>query len=304
MIYQKPTRYINPLTDFGFKKLFFNEDNKELLVDFLNAILPRKDRIKTLEYRPTEILGEHEDDRKAVFDILCTNSKGEYFIVEMQQVGQQYFIDRSIFYAARVLVGQAKKGKWNYRLKGVYFIGILNFSLPHNNPESETPCVRSVHLAYEETNERFSDKMRFIFVELPTFTKGEAELKTDEDCWLYSLRNLPKLDSRPETITGAIFDKLYNEAELNQLTTTEMQTYNKSLLKSSEARSIANYAREESRKESLAEGKKIGEEIGVIKGEQKSKLQIALNCLKEGMSVEQIRRITGLDKKEILELQP
>ena len=92
-------RYINPLTDFGFKKLFGTEVNKELLIDFLNEILPDK-KIKNLSYSSEENQGLTELDRKAIFDLYCIGNNGERFIVEMQKAKQNYFKDRSIFYAS------------------------------------------------------------------------------------------------------------------------------------------------------------------------------------------------------------
>ncbi len=64
-------KYINPFTDFGFKKLFGSEPNKDLLIDFLNQVLPVKHKVKDLSYARTEQLGNSETDRKAIFDLYC-----------------------------------------------------------------------------------------------------------------------------------------------------------------------------------------------------------------------------------------
>jgi len=120
-------RYINPLTDFGFKRLFGTEPNKRLLIDFLNVILPTQHRVKDLTYRSSENLGNTPLDRKAVFDLYCQSEKGEKFIVEMQKAKHNYFKDRSIYYASFPIQDQAEKGDWNYKLDPVYTIGILDF---------------------------------------------------------------------------------------------------------------------------------------------------------------------------------
>jgi predicted transposase/invertase (TIGR01784 family) len=120
--------FINPFTDFGFKKLFGTEFNKELLIDFLNQVLGDRERIQDLTYLNTENLGSTAADRKAIFDLYCENEKEERFIIELQNVKQQYFKDRSIFYSTFPIQSQAPKGKdWDYYLKAVYTIGILNF---------------------------------------------------------------------------------------------------------------------------------------------------------------------------------
>ena len=92
-------RYINPYTDFGFKKLFGTEMNKDLLISFLNALFQDEQVIKDVKYLNSEKLGEGYGDRKAIFDVYCENEDGEKFIVEMKKVEQRYFKDRSVFYS-------------------------------------------------------------------------------------------------------------------------------------------------------------------------------------------------------------
>ena len=129
-------RYVNFYTDFAFKKLFGTEANKDLLISFLNALLDGKEEIKDLTFLNSEHLGTTELDRKAVFDVYCENEKGEKFLIEMQKAEQQFFKDRSIFYSTFPIREQAKRGNtWDYRLKSVYTIGILNFSFDDTDPE-------------------------------------------------------------------------------------------------------------------------------------------------------------------------
>lgn len=92
-------KYINPFTDFGFKKIFGEEANKDLLMDFLNELVPDRGRITDLTYLKNEQLGVSPVDRKAVFDLYCQTDSGERFIVEIQKAKQKYFKDRSIYYA-------------------------------------------------------------------------------------------------------------------------------------------------------------------------------------------------------------
>ena len=84
-------RFVNPHTDFGFKKLFGTELNKELLISFLNALLPEREQIMDVTYLNTEHLSDQPVERRAVFDVYCTNEKGECFLVEMQRGEQQFF---------------------------------------------------------------------------------------------------------------------------------------------------------------------------------------------------------------------
>ena len=125
---EKHSRFINPFTDFGFKKLFGTEFNKDLLIDFLNQVLDHREQIKDLTYLNAEHQGRSNDDRKAIFDVYCENEQGEKFIIEVQNVYQEFFKDRSVFYATFPIQAQATKGKkWDYHLKAVYAVGLLNF---------------------------------------------------------------------------------------------------------------------------------------------------------------------------------
>ncbi|KEO75629.1 Rpn family recombination-promoting nuclease/putative transposase, partial [Anditalea andensis] len=114
-------KYINPFTDYGFKKLFGEEPNKDLLLDFLNVLLKDQEgEIKELNYMKSEYLGTGEMDRKAIFDLYCENEKGEKFIVELQKTKQNFFKDRTVYYATFPIREQAKRADWNYELKAVY----------------------------------------------------------------------------------------------------------------------------------------------------------------------------------------
>ena len=120
-------KYINPFTDFGFKKIFGEEASKELLIDFLNALIPQANKIIDLKFKNTEHLGLREADRYAIFDIYCENEKGEKFIVELQKAKQSYFKDRTLFYATFPIQEQAKQNDWDFKLKAVYTVAILDF---------------------------------------------------------------------------------------------------------------------------------------------------------------------------------
>ena len=113
-------KYINPFTDFGFKKIFGEEAGKPLLIDFLNALLPQQNKIADLNFKNTEQPGQTDADRRAVYDIYCENENGEKFIVELQKAKQNYFNERTIYYSTFPIREQAEKGGWNYNLKAVY----------------------------------------------------------------------------------------------------------------------------------------------------------------------------------------
>ncbi|MDR3338886.1 MAG: Rpn family recombination-promoting nuclease/putative transposase, partial [Candidatus Symbiothrix sp.] len=222
--------YVNPLTDFGFNRVFAQEENKDLLIHFLNTILEQEKHITDIEYLPENQFGYLEKERKAVFDIFCKNKDGERFIVEMQRARQEYFVDRSLFYSAFPILKQAPKGKWNFQLKAVYTVAILDFVLFDEEKDDMEYYLEKISLTRERTKKKYSDKLNLIFVELPKFTKKETELRTDADYWLYSLKHAGQLNLQPAEIRGTIFDKLFETLQINLLTEGEMETYEKSVL--------------------------------------------------------------------------
>ncbi len=282
-------KYIDPFTDFGFKKLFGNESNKDLLIDFLNQVLADREQVRDLTYLNAENLGETEWDRRAVFDLYCENERGEKFIIEMQNVSQRFFRERSIFYASCSLREQAPKGKgWDFNLSAVYTIGVLNFSLPGGDPGR---YVREVQLMDIRTFEVLYEKLTFIYLELPKFRKTEEQLVTHFDKWLYVLNNLPALQEIPATLREGIFVKLFNQAEIAKLSPEDMRTYEQSLKVYRDNQNTMDYAIE------TAEEK--GMQKGLQKGLQMAMVKVAREMKSDGFSFEKIARFTGLTREEI-----
>ncbi|MCB0522775.1 MAG: Rpn family recombination-promoting nuclease/putative transposase [Lewinellaceae bacterium] len=283
-------RYINPLTDFGFKKLFGTEPNKVLLIDFLNQVLPDR-KIKDLTYASNEKMGRSEMDRKAIFDLYCTGVDGEKFIVEMQKAKQNFFKDRSVFYASFPIQEQEKKSEWDYKLEPVYFVGILDFIFDDHKHEEEL-----LHLV-ELKNQRcevFYEKLKFIYIELPKFQKSEEELETHFDKWLYVFTHLYQLTDRPKKLQERIFARLFEAAEIARFAPEERKAYEDSLKYYRDMKNVVDTAKEEG----LVEGM----EKGIEKGMEKKSIEIARQMKTEGFSDEQIARLTGLTSNEIRDL--
>jgi len=243
-------KYINPLTDFGFKKLFGTEPNKILLIDFLNQILPDR-KINDLTYASTENQGQTELDRKAIFDLYCIGENGERFIVEMQKAKQNYFKDRSVFYASFPIQSQAKRNVWDYKLDPVYSIGILDFIFDDHKEEEE--LLHIVELK-NQRGEVFYDKLKFIYIELPKFQKEEADLKTHFDKWLYVFTHLSKLQNRPKKLQERVFKRLFEQAEIAKFTPKEKEAYEESLKYYRDIKNVVDTSREEGRVEGIEQG--------------------------------------------------
>lgn len=285
------SRYINPFTDFGFKKLFGTEINKDILIDFLNTILPEEATIKNLTYLPTEQLGDGAFQRKAIFDVYCENERGEKFIVEMQKAEQDYFKDRSIFYSTFPIRDQAKRGQeWNFELKAVYTVGVLDFIFDHS-PLDDEVVHHEVQLFDKQTNRVFYDKLTYVYLELPKFRKTEAELETNFDRWMYLLNHMQVLDRCPVSLQTKIFEKAFRTAEIAKYNPSEQRTYEESL---KVYRDLINVVKTAERK-----GLQQGLEQGKIEGKKAEQLLIAANLKKQGVASEIIAQCTGLSIEEI-----
>ncbi|RQP08857.1 MAG: Rpn family recombination-promoting nuclease/putative transposase [Parapedobacter sp.] len=285
----KPTigTYIDPLTDFAFKKLFGSEPNKDLLIDFLNGVFRGRKLIVDLVYNKNEHPGETVNEGGAIFDLTCTGNDGEQFIIEVQRGKQGNFKQRAIFYTSRLVSEQAPKGRrseWAYDVKEVYLIALLeDFSLDAGNDQE---FLHDICLSNRETGKVFYEGLGYIFIELIKFVKTEAELDTDLNRWLYVLKNMSSMDKIPVYLRKPIFEKLFNIAEYSNLTKEEKTMYDTSLKRKWDNKAVLDYAVNEAAKEA----------------KQTEKMEIAREMKKDGISVEQIAKFTKLSIEEIEKL--
>jgi predicted transposase/invertase (TIGR01784 family) len=288
-------RYINPFTDFGFKKLFGTEPNKDLLMDFLNQILPQKHQIKELTYTPNEHLGNSQQDRKAIFDLYCTSEQGDKFIVEIQKAKQNYFKERSVYYSTFPIQEQAKKGEWDFQLTAIYTVGILDFVFAEDKEEQK---VLHVVQLKDQDDEVFYDKLTYIYLEMPNFNKEEEELETHFDKWLYVFKNLHRLHRIPKKLQEKIFQKLFKEAEIAKFSKQEFESYNNSLKYYRDITNVTNTAFQDGEKKGREEGREEGKEEGI----KQRNIEIVRKAVAENISISTIMILTGLNEKEILEI--
>ena len=303
MVEQKHERYVNPYTDFGFKKLFGTELNKELLISLLNALFDRSAQqspneprqvVKDLKYLPTEKL-EAFGMRRAVFDVYCEGENGEKFIVEMQKASQDFFRDRSVFYSAFPIIEQGKAGAdWDFHLNNVYTIGILNFVFPGD--EYDKDCFHhEVKLMDVEDKHVFYDKLTYVYLEMPKFKKTEDELVSMYDKWLFVLKNLTRLMERPVALQERVFTRLFEQAEIARFTPDETRIYEESLKHYRDMRNVVNSAERRGREEGREEGRREGRE----EGRKDAKYEAAGKMKAKGFASADIAEITGLTTEEI-----
>jgi len=278
------SKYIDPFTDFGFKHIFGNEENKDLLISFLNDLLDIDDAIVDIRYRNLEKLGLSIIDRRAIFDVYCTDEKGSNFIVELQRSKQKYFKDRSVYYTSFPIQEQSKKGSWDYRLEKVFFVGILEFSMDNDNDDFLT----TVQLFNKKTKEVFYDKLTYYYIEMPKFKKQEEELSTHLEYWIWYLNNLAKIDEIPQKLKeDKVIKKAFDVAKFLALSKDKQLAYQIDLKAKLDYQNVLNYAKEYAKEEGIKEGIK------------KRNIEIAKNLLLAKVDIETIMKSTGLSIEDI-----
>ena len=304
---QTEERYISLLTDFGFKRIFGSDINKDLLIDFLNSLFNGEQVVKNVTYLNSEHVGDVYAERKAIFDVYCENEHGEKFIVEMQNAYQTYFKDRSLYYATFPIREQAPKGdNWNFKLQHVYVVALLNYDM-NEEAFSHESINHDVGLLDKQTHKVFNNKLTFKYVEIARFNKDINELETNFDKWLYVLRNLSRLDNQPTYLRNEVFNRLFSQAEIARFDKKELKAYEDSLKAYRDIKNSLDTAKEEGRAEGRAEGLAEGRAEGLAEGRaeghaegaSEKALAIARELLAMNMSIDNIKKVTGLTDDEI-----
>ena len=312
-------RYINPFTDWGFKRLFGQEFSKDLLINFLNDLFEGEFQIKDVTFKDKEQLGDTNDLRGCIFDIYCVTDDDKHFIVEMQNRWVPFFVNRSIYYASKAFVAQRKKFDEAgvrtailYQFVPVYVVCIMNF-MPK---EHEVTKFRTdVALREKSSDLVFSDKLRFIYLSLPFFNKSEEECVTGFEKWIYVLKYMEVLERLPFTAQKKIFDHLAKLADVRCLSSEEQEKYDESIKAADdyysglygsyvegEEKGIAK-GRAEGIAKGRAEGIAKGRAEGMAKGMAKEKLDTAYRLLSMGLSEAQVSTATELPLEEIQKMR-
>ncbi len=303
-VYEK---YINPFTDFGFKKIFGDPNDTSLLQSLINDILGfnGEDRVATIVFKNGELLPDNPEDRKVIFDLYCTDEKGSEFIVELQKVHQEHFQSRALYYATFPIQEQAIRGRWNFSLTPIYFIGLLNFEVAKFRTSAE--FLHHGKITDIKTKEIMYDNLNMIYVEIPKLKKEKEELSNHLEWWLYLFQNLNQLQEVPQKFKGDIIEKAFDRAEFVNLPKIEQDKYHKNLKVYRDLINSLDTAHEEGIEKGLKKGLKKGLEKGLekglkkgkIEGEKKKAIEIARKSLAKGIDIDTILAITGLSMEEI-----
>ncbi|XP_066252015.1 uncharacterized protein [Euwallacea similis] len=290
------SKFLDARNDYAFKRILGTEKNKDILIHFLNDILGFTGlaAIHDVEFLATILDPEIAAKKQSIVDVLCKDSQGSRYIIEMQFTKTKGFEKRAQYYAAKAYSSQADVGDQYHDLKGVIFIAIADFILFPNKLAYKSDHVTFDKMTFEHDLRDFS----FTFIELPKFKKREDQLENIVEKWCYFFKHAGETSEDDlkkiigsDLIIGRAYDKLnqYNWSKEERLAYDQTKKRTDDYLSSLE--------------EKLHEGILIGQEKGKIEGRQEEKIEVAKNSLKAGVSIDVIAQITGLSHSEISQLK-
>ena len=277
-------KYADLLNDEVFKLVFGRESTKDVMIEFLNqVILDRK--IVDLEFIDKEMHPVERDAKGTVYDMFCKTDDGSRIIVEVQRRKQPFYPERALYYSTFQIQRQVESGAEYYDFLPVYVVSILDFRID-DDPDSS--AVRTSYRLHEDDSHKLlTDRVTFIFIELPKFTKTVDELDGNIlEGMYFCFKNMTELESRPDVLDHQVFTKIFDVTELYNM---DQNTRDKVLDNMTTERDLRNqmiYAREEGREEGQVE--------------ERAKNAKSLRDL--GVDVEIIAKATGLSVEEIQNL--
>ena len=286
-------KYADLLDDDVFKLVFGRESTKDVMIEFLNQVIPDR-KIVDLEFIDKEMHPVERDAKGVVYDMFCKTDSGARIIVEVQRRKQPFYPERAIYYSTFQIQRQVEAGADSYDFLPVYVINILNFKMGNHDNCAD---VKTVYRLYEESSHRLlTDRVTFIFIELPRFKKSIDELDGNVlEGMYFCFKNMAVLDERPKMLTHRIFNKIFEVSELYNM---DQETRDKVIRNMTTERDLRNqmaYARQEAIEEGHAQGHAQGLAEGLV--------AVAKEMLADGMSLDKIAKYTGLSQEEIAALK-
>ena len=306
-----PGRYVDLTLDAGFKAVFADRGNKELLIGLLNVLLPPEARVgDILEYLDRETGPDFLGGKSTRMDLVCRGEDGRRFIVEMQREPETAFFERCVYYGSGVYrAGLPRGGRYGDWLHPVYVVGILNYSLPHDDESlwdsgNMVSCYRFIE---SRTGELAPDTILCIFAELGRFGKSAAECADDRDALFWLFRHSGVMDSLPEELRHSrLAEGITDACELAGFPADKKTLYEKDMITELDMVLRNDYARKEGEAIGEARGRAEGKAEGMAEGEARGKAEeqsaIARRMLKDNVPVEAIAKYSGLSEDEVRRL--
>ena len=297
-------KYADLLDDEVFKMVFGRESTKDVMIEFLNQVIPDR-KIVDLEFLDKEMHPVERDYKGSVYDMFCRTDDGSRIIVEVQRRKQPFYPERALYYSTFQIQRQVEAGAEYYDFLPVYVVSILNFRM---NDEPEDKQVKSVYRIYEETTHRLlTNRVTFICLELEKFQKKLEELDGDIlEGMYFCFKNMATLEARPEILSHKVFGKIF---EVSELLNMDKVTRSKVLDKMTTERDLRNQMRyfkettlAEGREQGLAEGRAEGRAEGLAEGlaegRAEGRAETVRKMLVAGVSAQVVADALGITVEE------
>ena len=274
-------RYADLLNDEVFKLVFGQESTKDVMIEFLNQVIPDR-TIVDVEYMDKEMHPQEIERKTSVYDLFCMTDDGSRVIVELQKRKQDSYVERMLYYSMHQILKQIDAGESSFDFYPVYVISIMDFKIMQNDALHD---VRTVYRLLEVGHHmQLTDKVTYIFIELPKFRKSVEELDGDVlEGMYFCLKNMPTLQDKPEALTHDVFDKIFSITEFLNMDEETRAKIRKNMTTERDFKNQLAYARKEGREQ----------------GREEERRMSASKFKALGVDVEIISQATGLSIEDI-----
>ena len=296
--------FVNLRSDVGFKAVFADKNNKDILIGVLNQILPPEARIEDIkEYSDREQRRDVPYGKKTVLDLVCVDKDDRTFIVEMQAAEEDYFFERCVYYASGLYHLELSDGERYKGLRPVYVVSFLNYRLRHDDESlwDTDHFISNWRFTEKRTGMVADQTISVIFVEMALFTKTLEECVTEFDRLFYIFKNSEGFQRIPEWIeeAGGISRRLAEACEVAAFDKEKKLKYEIDKMNEWDIQAQKEYAvrkgLEEGLQKGLQKGLREGREEGLEQGREETRLSIARKLFEAGTPVDVIVNCTGVD---------
>ena len=296
--------FVNLRSDVGFKAVFADRNNKDILIGVLNQILPPEARIEDIkEYSDREQRRDVPYGKKTVLDLVCVDRDDRTFVVEMQASEEDFFFERCVYYASGLYHLELSDGVRYKGLRPVYVVSFLNYRLRHDDESLWDTDHFISHWRFTEkrTGMVADQTISVIFVEITLFTKTLEECVTEFDRLFYIFKNSDGFQRIPEWIeeAGGISRRLAEACEVAAFDKEKKLKYEIDKMNERDIQAQKEYAvrkgLEEGLQKGLQKGLREGREEGLEQGREETRLSIARKLFEAGTPVDVIVNCTGVD---------
>ena len=303
-------RYVDILSDAGFKAVFGDRRNKDVLIDLLNVVLPPHRRVQDLSYMTTELPQFSPLSKGVRLDLRCSAHDGTVFIVEVQCYRQANFFRRCVLYAAKSYdAGAAKADGQRYIIPPVYLVCLLSgtfqdFQTDCGGERNDPDNFLSEYTFREKTTLAVPDEtINLLFLELNRFDRDLDRCVSDLDKWCYALKHVGTLDALPGELRLEAFRRLFDACEIARFEPQVKLTYEKEMITERDYYNIIETAKDDGREQGREEGRAEGLQAGIEQGSLEAATRIARKLLASGMPQRQVCELTGLSDEQITALE-